>query len=252
MIQSCGLSDPGKRREVNQDRFRADDEIEFYQVADGMGGHAAGEEAAAITVETIHDFVTLASQCREITWPFGYDIRCPFEHNVMKTAVLLANRQVLNASNRSRQFLGMGSTVVSLWIKNGVAWHAHVGDSRLYLMRDGSLTQLTLDHSLVNEQLQSGIITPDEVRDHSLRHVVTRAIGMQDAVDADVSNIPLVAGDILLLCSDGLTDELEPEEIAALLRGSSNFGDCCRTLIDAANAAGGRDNVTVVLALYGG
>ncbi len=248
MIEHAALTDQGRKRKNNQDAFGLNPDTMLLVVADGMGGHAAGETASELTVKTIDDFVTLAATSRELTWPFGYDVHTDFEFNVLKTAVRLANARVRAAADEEERYSGMGSTAVVVWIYDGEkVVLTHVGDSRIYLWRDGQLRRLTDDHSLVQEQLKLGMITEDQVRNHAFRHVVTQAIGSKDHPDVDVQSRDLLPGDLLLLCCDGLTDQLEDSEIAEILSGNPGLSEACRELIQKANEAGGEDNITVAL-----
>jgi PPM family protein phosphatase len=252
MIKSAALSDIGKKRKTNQDYHLENSQTGLYLVADGMGGHAAGAEAAKLTVTTIDDFIRPVDVSPEVSWPFGYDIRTSFEHNVVRTALLLANLRVCNAAELSEHFAGMGSTLVAVWIRGNNAFWTHVGDSRLYLLRGKELQQLTEDHSLVQEQLKQGIISPEEAKTHSLRHVVTRSVGRRDDFKVEVNEQPLETGDLVLLCCDGLTDNVENKELQRILMHGQDLEATCRTLVQAANEAGGDDNITVVLLRYDG
>lgn len=250
MIESAALSDIGKKRKTNQDYFLQNSKNDLYLVADGMGGHAGGAEAAKLTVTTIDDFITQADASPEVTWPFGYNIQMPFEHNVLRTAILLANLKVCHAAELTEHFAGMGSTMVAVWIRGSTVFWSHVGDSRLYCLRGMKLQQLTEDHTLVQEQLKRGIITMEEARTHSLRHVVTHAVGSREHFEVEVREQPLEAGDLLLLCCDGLSDKVENEELQGVLLERRDLVTTCRTLVDTANRAGGDDNITVVLLRY--
>jgi serine/threonine protein phosphatase PrpC len=250
MIKSAALSDVGKKRKANQDRYLENSKTGLYLVADGMGGHAAGAEAAQLTVTTIDDFIRPADVSQEISWPFGYDIQMSFERNVLRTALLLANLRVCHTAELTEHLAGMGSTLVAVWIRGNGAFWAHVGDSRLYLLRSEQLQQLTEDHTLVQEQLKQGIITSEEAKTHSLRHIVTRSVGNRDHFTVEVKEQPLEAGDLLLLCCDGLTDKVETEELRRILLNGEDLEATCRALVDAANNAGGDDNITVVLLRY--
>ncbi|MDA2926145.1 Stp1/IreP family PP2C-type Ser/Thr phosphatase [Acidobacteria bacterium AH-259-G07] len=250
MVLSAGLSDIGRKRQKNEDCYLLDSEHHLYLVADGMGGYASGEEAAKLTATTVDDFVSLSGDSRELTWPFGYDSRIAFEHNVLKTALLLANLRVCQVAEEMEHYAGMGSTVVVAWIRQNRAFYSHLGDSRLYLLRNGKLEQLTEDHTLVQEQLNKGIITPEEARNHRLRNVVTHANGVRDRLEAEIQEQVLQPGDQLLLCCDGLTDHLETESLRDLLLCGDDLQSTCQKLVDAANEAGGEDNVTALLVHY--
>jgi len=250
MIKSAALSDVGKKRKTNQDCYLENPQTGLYLVADGMGGHAAGAEAAKLAVTTLNEFIRPVDVSPEVSWPFGYDIQTSFEHNVLRTGLMLANLRVCHAAELSEHFAGMGSTLVAVWIRGSRVFWTHIGDSRLYRLRGEALQQLTEDHSLVQEQLRQGIITPEEARTHGLRHVVTRSIGSRNQFKVEVSEQPLEAGDIFLLCCDGLTDKVEDQELQRILLHGQDLEATCRTLVNTANGAGGDDNITVVLLRY--
>jgi protein phosphatase len=250
MIKCAALSDVGRKRKTNQDCYLENAQTGLYLLADGMGGHAAGAEAARLAVATVDDFIKPVDASPEVSWPFGYDMQTSFEHNVLRTSLLLANLRVCHAAELSEQFAGMGSTLVAVWIRGNKAFWTHVGDSRLYLLRNEELRQLTEDHSLVQEQLRQGIITAEEARTHSLRHVVTRSVGSRDHFKVEVQERTLEEGDLFLLCCDGLTDKVEDQELRQILLAGKNLESTCRSLVNAANEAGGDDNITVVLLRY--
>ena len=247
MIRSAAITDQGLKRKTNQDCHRSNDQNQLYLVADGMGGHKAGEVASALAVDTVEDFVRLATGIQEFTWPFGYDSRSLFEHNVLNTAVRLANSKVFQAAEQQEKFAGMGSTLLLVWVRGQKAFYTHIGDSRIYLLKKNRLQQLTEDHSLVQEQLALGIITRDQVRDHSLRHVVTRAVGINQPTEIEIGELDLASEDTLVLCTDGLTDRLEDNTLQEILQKDSDLHTACQNLVDAANRAGGDDNITILL-----
>src|SRR5262245_30433053 len=247
MIYSASLSDTGRKRQTNQDCHLVNARSGLYLVADGLGGHAAGAVAARLTVTSIDDFVALVNASAEVSWPFGYSLQISFEQNALRTAVLLANLKVCHSAEEREDCSGMGSTVVAFWVRGNTAFWTHVGDSRIYQLRGGELRQLSEDHSLVQEQLRRGIIKPEEVKQHTLKHVVTRAIGTRDPLEVVVQQETLQPGDCYLLCCDGLTDLVSDEQIQRLIGDGRNLESSSRALIDAANEAGGEDNITVVL-----
>jgi protein phosphatase len=213
-----------------------------------MGGHAAGEVASRIAVEAIKEFVAATGGDEEITWPFGLDENMSYDGNRLKTSVRYANNKVLAATKESTEYEGMATTVVSVLVDGATVNLAHVGDSRIYLFRNGALTQLTSDHSWVNEQLQSGIISAEQARTHPLRNVVTRALGGRADLQVDMGSHEIEPGDTLLLCSDGLTTMVPDEHIARLLNGADgDVEKAAEDLIAEANARGGEDNITVVV-----
>ena len=242
------ITDVGRKRKGNEDSLFLNPEQNLFVVADGMGGHAAGEVASKIAVDAINEFVCLTSGDQEITWPFGLDENMSYDGNRLKTAVRFANRKVLEATKQKTEYEGMATTVAAALVDGETVNLAHVGDSRVYMIRDSILTQLTSDHSWVNEQIQSGVISADQARSHPLRNVVTRALGGKADLLVDMQVQTMRSGDILLLCSDGLTTMIPDDEIARVL--NEHDGDIeagANALVDAANARGGEDNITVML-----
>jgi serine/threonine protein phosphatase PrpC len=247
-ISYQALTDVGRKRKGNEDNLFVNAEQRLFVVADGMGGHAAGEVASKIAVDSINEFVCLTGGDQEITWPFGLDEKISYDGNRLKTSIRYANRKVIDATKEKTEYEGMATTVAAVLVDGDAANLAHVGDSRVYLFREGSLTQLTSDHSWVNEQIQSGIISPEQARSHPLRNVVTRALGGKPELAVDVQLQPMLAGDILLLCSDGLTTMLPDEDIAELVAASAgDIEKAAKSLVGEANTRGGEDNITVVL-----
>jgi len=242
------LTDVGRKRKGNEDSLIANPEQGLFVVADGMGGHAAGEVASKVAVDSINEFVCLTGGDEEITWPFGLDEGISYDGNRLKTAIRYANRKVLDAVMEKAEYEGMATTVAAILVDGATVNLAHVGDSRVYLYRDGELKQLTSDHSWVNEQLESGIISADQARSHPLRNVVTRALGGKADLQVDMQSHTLRAGDVLLMCSDGLTTMVPDDEIARVLAEAAGDIQAAGTnLVAAANARGGEDNITVVL-----
>jgi protein phosphatase len=245
------VTDVGRKRKGNEDSLFVNPEQKLFVVADGMGGHAAGEVASRVAVESINEFVCLTSGDEEITWPFGLDQNMSYDGNRLKTAIRYANRKVLEAMKERSEYEGMATTVAAVLVDGEDANLAHVGDSRVYLFRDAELEQLTSDHSWVNEQLQSGVISADQARGHPLRNVVTRALGGKPDLQVDMQLHKLRAGDLLLLCSDGLTTMVPDADIARLLdEAGADVPKAAQGLVTEANARGGEDNITVVVVQY--
>jgi PPM family protein phosphatase len=241
-------SDVGRKRKGNEDSLFLNPDHRLYVVADGMGGHAAGEVASRVAVDAINEFVTLTGGNQEITWPFGLDDSISYEGNRLKTAIRQANRKVLEATRESAEYEGMATTVAAVLVDGDVANLAHVGDSRIYLWSGERILLLTSDHSWVNEQIQSGVISPEQARSHPLRNVVTRALGGRADLVVDVQSRQMAAGDVLLLCSDGLTTMIGDEDIARILgEAGGDIARAATTLVAEANERGGEDNITVVL-----
>ena len=251
-ITCDAISDVGRKRKGNEDAHYLSDEQHLYVVADGMGGHAAGEVASRVAVDAIAEFVELTGGNQEITWPFGLDDSISYEGNRLKTAVRHANSRVIEATRESAEYEGMATTVAAVLVDGDVANLAHVGDSRIYLWSGDAIEQLTRDHSWVNEQIENGAISPEQARSHPLRNVVTRALGGRADLVVDIQSRRMQAGDMLLLCSDGLTTMLPDDEIAGILRGAQgDVAKAAKELVAAANERGGEDNITVVLLKFG-
>ena len=247
-LKSFGITDVGLKRSHNEDNFYRSDELGIYLVADGMGGHAAGEVASSSTVKSVSEFVEKFADDSSLTWPFGFDTRLTDEGNALITGIQLANHTLCKMQQQSPELNGMGTTLAALRITGNQALIAHVGDSRVYRFRGGKLELLTSDHSWVNEQLQKNIITLEEARTHRYRNVITRALGNRTELEIDVRLEAIEPGDCFMLCSDGLSGMLDDPEMQALMLESP---DCVRTmsnqLVAKANEAGGHDNITVVL-----
>ena len=251
MIEAFGRTDVGRRRKVNEDSFLVAPESHLYAVCDGMGGHNAGEVASRMAVETLAAFVERSGVEKEITWPWGLDANLSFEANRLKTAIRLANSQVFQSADSDEELTGMGTTVVAALVSGNTMTLGSAGDSRCYLVRDQQLRQLTQDDSWVSAALGEGILNSDDVERHPLRNVITKAVGARDSIDLEVIEQTLQAGDVALLCSDGLHGMVNDGEIARILvSGSGSLEEVTASLVDAANEAGGRDNVSAVLLHY--
>jgi PPM family protein phosphatase len=248
MIEAYGRTDVGRRRKVNEDSFLVSPETSLYAVCDGMGGHNAGEVASRMAIETISAFITRSAVEKEITWPWGLDANLSFDANRLKTAIRLANARVFQAADNREELTGMGTTVVTALVSGETMTVGSAGDSRCYVVRQGELKQLTRDDSWVSAALGEGILNSDDVERHPLRNVITKAVGARDAIDLDVLEHDLKPGDVVMLCSDGLHGMVNDHEIARILQEStSSLEETSARLVEAANDAGGRDNVTVVL-----
>ena len=242
------LTDVGRKRKGNEDSLCVNAEQNLFVVADGMGGHAAGEIASRVAVDSINEFVCLTSGDEEITWPFGLDENISYDGNRLKTAIRFANRKVLEATREKSEYEGMATTVAAVLVDGSSANLGHVGDSRVYLLREGTIEQLTSDHSWVNEQIQSGVISADQARSHPLRNVVTRALGGKPDLQVDMQVHKIQPGDLLLLCSDGLTTMITDDDILKVVgEAGGDVEKAAKGLIAAANARGGEDNITVLL-----
>jgi serine/threonine protein phosphatase PrpC len=246
-IKAYGLTHVGRQRQHNEDAFLVAEEAKLYLVADGMGGHAAGEIASRIAVDSISEFI-LHTREDDGTWPHAYDEQFKRSTNRLMAAVRLANTRVLEAMRKDARLRGMGTTVVACLADDDTISVAHVGDSRAYLVRDGRLSRLTNDHSWVFEQVQAGMLTEEEAEKHPLRNVITRALGGALSVSPDAAEVEAKPGDVYLLCSDGLTGMLPEEEILRVVHENrDDLERGCQELIDKANERGGLDNVTAIL-----
>lgn len=240
-------TDPGCVREANEDSGRhispGDEVTQLTKgtltiVADGMGGHASGEVASQMAVDLISEFYYADSQTPA--------------SDALRDAIEQANAEIYHASTSDEQYFGMGTTVIALALLGDTAISAHVGDSRLYRMRNRRLDMLTLDHSQVMEMVKHGVISMEQARDHDDKNVILRAVGTQPSVEVEVSEpFEVENGDLFLLCSDGLSDMLEDTEIEAILNSEANAHDACERLIAEAKNNGGHDNITVGLVRIG-
>ena len=246
-IEAFGMSDVGLTRKHNEDSFGVDSGRNLFLVADGMGGHSHGEVASSTAVEAIRRYVgSFAEDDTPPPYP-GQEEGLPRHLALLKGAVLSAHEQVLAAIRRDGSLFGMGTTVAALLVNGASAAVAHVGDSRVYRLRDGRMCQLTADHTWVNEQVVAGFLSEEQARVHPLKNVVTRALGGEGRLEVDVRDLGLAAGDRYLLCSDGLTTMLRDDEIAHRLTTDHQPQEACRSLVEAAQARGGYDDVTVVV-----
>ena len=234
--------DTGRVRRNNEDMVLVDPAHGLCLLADGMGGYNAGEVASDMAVQEVHAqllhwFTTCGSE------PGADDIR-----SALVDAAQTANQKVFDAAVGTPEFRGMGTTLVAALFLGHSAWIGHIGDSRAYLFRAGHLGQISRDHSLLQEQIDAGLITHDEAAFALHRNLVTRAVGVEDIVELEVHEHPLEPGDLLLLCSDGLSDMLPDAVMAQVLAAHENLPAAAAALVEAANAAGGRDNIALILA----
>jgi PPM family protein phosphatase len=245
---AAGITDVGLQRDHNEDSFAILKEHALYIVADGMGGHRAGDVASRLATEAIVDFFrTTATE--DFTWPFHFDARLSEEENRLLTGIKIANRQIIDRSNRSREYQGMGTTVVGALFngKRGKMYIGHVGDSRAYRVRQGQIVQMTRDHSLVNDYLVAMPELTEEQRSELPKNVITRALGMQDQVAVDLQGDDAQIGDLYVLCSDGLSGMIEDAEICQVVGSAPDLEDACRRLVALANEHGGEDNITALI-----
>ncbi|HEX8438713.1 Stp1/IreP family PP2C-type Ser/Thr phosphatase [Archangium sp.] len=246
-VVSAGLTDVGRKRNHNEDSFLIDDELQLYVVADGMGGHAGGGTASRIAVETIDKELRRARDSRDnpfVTSPNLQDALLP---DALRTAVEKACLAIFTTAQEDPRLSGMGTTVISLVVRDNLAFFAHVGDSRAYLVRGPLIQQISEDHSLVNEQIKAGMITPEEAKHSRYKNIITRSVGFEEEVQVDVMGVVAEPGDVYLLCSDGLANMVEDRELHEVVQATANLVDVPKRLIDLANERGGDDNITVIV-----
>jgi len=244
-IASC--TDPGMVRSHNEDSIATDAAHGLVVLADGMGGYNAGEVASGMATNVI---VTEMRQVLESTQPNQIDPRTnqTIAARLLREQVLRANSSIYQAAQNQPQYAGMGTTLVASLFYDNRVLVAHLGDSRLYLSRDGELRQVTRDHSLLQEQIDSGLLTVEQAKNAQHKNLVTKALGIDPSVEPEIHEYPTQPGDIYLLCSDGLCDMVEDEEIGATLRAlGANLKLAAQQLVQMANDNGGRDNVSVIL-----
>jgi protein phosphatase len=241
-LEFFSATDTGRARNNNEDSVAVDEPSSLIVLADGMGGYNAGEVASGMATAFIKSelgrWLSEASDNASDT-----DVR-----RAMDICVDNANRAIFNAANSNPQYAGMGTTLVVGVFREGRLLMGHVGDSRGYRLRGGRLAQITHDHSLLQEQIDSGLITAEQAAFSSNKNLVTRAVGVEDTVLLETHLHDVMPGDLYLLCSDGLSDMLDDESIAQLLQTSDVLPEVAAALVDAANDAGGKDNISVVLA----
>ena len=249
-VEVAGETNVGRKRTHNEDNFSILSDHGLYIVADGMGGHASGEVASKLAIDTIKEFFEMTADDPERTWPYKMDKAKGYEENRLITAIKLANLRIFETAQRDAKVRGMGTTLVSMFtVENGV-YSAHVGDSRCYRVRGSKIEQLTEDHSLLNDYIKMKHLTPEEIANFPHKNVIVRALGMKETVKVDTHFDTPVAGDTFLLCSDGLCGPVTDDDIMAIVVGSSDIKNAAHRLIEKANENGGPDNITAVLARW--
>ena len=238
MIKTFSITNIGKKRKLNQDYVYTSEQPvgklpNIFIVADGMGGHKAGDYASKVTVETIVEEIVKSQE---------EDPEIVFEH-----AIQIANTLIRKRAGESPDLEGMGTTVVAATCKGDILQVANVGDSRLYITNRREIRQITKDHSLVEEMIRMGGIGREEARNHPDKNIITRAVGADDTIKPDFFSVKLDVGDMILMCTDGLTNMLDDEEIRMILEESRDMVEKAESLVEAANAKGGRDNISVIL-----
>jgi serine/threonine protein phosphatase PrpC len=247
-VQFAGATDVGMKRTHNEDSYYLFADQNLYMVADGMGGHSAGEVASRLAVETVAHFFKESADDDDVTWPYRMEKGITYEENRIAAGIKLANLRIFESAAANPKQRGMGTTLVAALLVRGGVILGHVGDSRVYRWRKGELRQLTEDHSLLNDYIKMKELTPEEIARFPHKNVIVRALGMKDTVQVDVMTDVPETSDVYLLCSDGLSGMVEDGELRDIIdRNQPDLEKTCAELIQAANRHGGVDNVTAVL-----
>lgn len=243
VIESAGITDVGKKRSNNEDALFFDDKMKLYLVADGMGGHQAGEVASHLVVETIIDYIKYSSTDEDNF--ISHDKTLSLEANQLLSSIILSNQKVYEASQNNEHFRGMGSTISALYFSNDTLITANVGDSPIYLIHNGTINLLSVPHTMVAEQAS---LFPKSAAKlgNEYKHILTRAIGVEENVNADLCEMQYYQGDIIVIGSDGLSDKVNPEEIMEIAYREVPE-KACASLVKMANDRGGDDNITSVV-----
>src|SRR5215470_5456896 len=247
-IEVAGETNVGMKRTHNEDSFSILEESGLYIVADGMGGHASGEVASKMAVESLKEFFAATAADPERTWPYKMDRSKGYEENRLITGIKLAKLRIYESAQRDARQRGMGTTIVTMFAVEDGVYVAHVGDSRVYRIRDGKIEQLTEDHSLLNDYIKMKRLTAEEIANFPHKNVIVRALGMKDTVKVDTRFEQPRAGDTYLLCSDGLSGPVTDPDLLTIVSGEKDLKTAASRLIQRANEHGGPDNISVVLA----
>lgn len=249
-IEVAGQTDVGRKRAHNEDNYAILGEYGLYLVADGMGGHASGEVASQLAVDTMREFFATTQDDPDKTWPYKMDRSRGYEENRLVTGIKLSNLRIYEAARQNPGQRGMGTTIVAMCVTMEGMYLAHVGDSRIYRLRDGVLEQLTEDHSLLNDYKKMKQLTDEEVQNFPHKNVIVRALGMKDTVKVDTRFEHPRPGDVVVMCSDGLAGPVSDADIREIMLRHSDLAQAAAALINRANENGGPDNVTCVLARW--
>ena len=247
-VKASGLTDVGLKRDGNEDSFSTDDSLGLYVVADGMGGHLAGEVASRIAVEMINKSFRkwIEEEAREDELFGKPDNSLSLKGNYILSSIKLANKVVYEMAMEYKQYHGMGTTVVILLVTPTLIIVANVGDSRIYMVRDGELERLSKDHTIVSEQVEMGMMTEEEAATSPMKHILTRNFGSSETVEPDIFELEPSNNDRFVLCSDGLTDLVNDEEIFEMTQGEDDPENLCRQFVDTVLQRGAHDNTTVI------
>ena len=246
-IRYAAKTDVGMKRQHNEDYFSLIEDEQLFIVADGMGGHASGEVASKMAAETISEFYQRTKD-EEATWPFKMDRSLSYIENRLACSVKLANLRIFETAARDLRYKGMGTTIVSSLVCGDKIYVSHVGDSRCYRVRNGSISLLTRDHSLLEDYKEAKPdLTEEEERNFPHKNVITRALGMRETVQVDIGGHQIESGDTYVLCSDGLSGMLTDDQIREVVANSKSLERAVAELVDGANRSGGTDNITTLL-----
>ena len=248
MLRASGVSDTGRVRPINEDSYICDDGLGLFAVADGMGGHSAGEVASRLAIESLNDFMRQSLEV-EPSWPYGFDPALSFDANRLRTAICLANRQVFSVAESHDDYTGMGTTIVAALVSGPRLVVGHAGDSRLYSYANGQLARATRDDSWVETILaMQQPVSPETLATHPMRNVLTNVLGAREPAEVHISERMLDADEVILLCSDGVHGVLNDAQIAGVIASYAEPADVAYELVRAALEAGSQDNVTAVVA----
>jgi protein phosphatase len=247
-IRYAAKTDVGMKRTHNEDYFSLIEDEQLFLVADGMGGHASGEVASKMAAETISEFYQRTREDEDVTWPYKMDRSLSYVENRLVCAIKLANLRIFETSCRDIRYKGMGTTIVSTLVVGDKVYVGHVGDSRVYRIRENGINQLTRDHSLLEDYKEAKPdMTEEEERNFPHKNVITRALGMRETVQVDIRAHQIKSGDVYLLCSDGLSGMVPDDQILQITANAKSLERAVAELVDAANRNGGTDNVTTLM-----
>lgn len=251
LVQAFGVSDVGRVRRTNEDMFVSDPEVRLFAVADGMGGHGAGEVASQLAIEAITEFIRRSAATTDLSWPYGLDQALSHDGNRLRTAIHLANRHIFRAAENNDEYNGMGTTIVGVLLIGSRVSVGHVGDSRVYLIANGRIEQLTRDDSWAETILaHDPRLGPADIANHPMRHVLTNVLGVREQIEIHLTERDLEGGETLLLCSDGLHNVMDGESIRQTVAAAGDVDRAARQLVGTAMERGSRDNVTALVVRY--
>jgi serine/threonine protein phosphatase PrpC len=251
LVRACGVSDIGRVRKTNEDALVSDPEVRLFAVADGMGGHGAGEVASRLAIEAISGFIRRSAADTDFSWPYGIDRNLSMDGNRLRTAIHLANRRIFRSAENNDDYNGMGTTIVGLLVNGSRISIGHVGDSRMYLLGNGTLEQLTHDDSWAATILaHDPRLAPSDIANHPMRNVLTNVLGARETVDIHMAERDLTGGEMILLCSDGLHGVLDNAAVTQVMSATPDVDTAARQLVETAIERGSRDNVTALVVKY--